>query len=153
MAAGTMAAANSQAAAATYRSKQEAMLAEDSLKRGAQAEEAQRRKQAALAGRQRAVLSASNVDLGSGSPLQILGDTAQLGELDASIIRDNAKREANYHTANADLGAMEAKSAKQAGAFGAFSTLLGGASSLASSWYKPAPQANSTWASANRGYA
>lgn len=135
---GTIAGAQAQAAAATYRKKQEAMLSEDALKRGAQEEEAQRRKQAALAGRQKAILAASNVDLGSGSPLAILGDTAQLGELDAQTIKDNAKREANYHTGNSQLAGMEAKSASTAGVIGAFSTVLGGASSLADKWYKPA---------------
>ena len=95
--------------------------------------------QASRAGRTaKTILAASNVDLGSGSPLAILGDTAQLGELDAQTIKDNAKREANYHTGNSQLAGMEAKSASTAGVIGAFSTVLGGASSLADKWYKPA---------------
>jgi hypothetical protein len=136
---GTIAGAQAAGAAASYKQKQEAMLAEDALKRGAQAEEAQRRKAAALAGRQRAVLAASNIDIGSGSALQIQTDTAQLSELDAQVIRDNSRREANYHTANSDLAGMEAKSASSAGMLGAFSTVLGGAGTLASKWYKPVP--------------
>jgi len=140
---GTIASAQAQAAAATYRAKQERMLAEDSLKRGAQQEEAQRRKTAALYGRQRAVMAASGLDLGSGSPLRILGDTAQLGELDAATIQDNARREANYHQANADLSSMEASSASTAGALGAFGTVLGGVSSLADKWYRPTNQQSS----------
>lgn len=138
---GTIAASQAQAAAATYKQKQEAMLAEDALKRGAQEEQAQRRKASALAGRQRAVLAASGLDLSSGSPLQIQADTATLSELDASVIKDNAKREANYHTASSDLAGMEAKGAKTAGVVGAFSTILGGASNLAEKWYKPTPTA------------
>lgn len=130
-------AGQAQAAAATYRSKQERMLAEDALRRGAAAEEAQRRKQAALAGRQKAVMAASNVDLGSGSPLDIIGDTAVLGELDAQTIRSNAKRESAYHTANADLSALEASSAKSAATIGAFSSVLTGVGGLAEKWYKP----------------
>jgi hypothetical protein len=137
-AAGQMAAANAQAAAATYKSKQERMLAEDALRRGAAAEEAQRRKQAALASRQKAVLAAGNVDLGSGSPLSIIGDTAMLGELDAQTIKANSQRESTFHTANADLSALEASSAKQAGAIGAFSSVLSGIGGLAEKWYKPA---------------
>ena len=134
---GTIASAQAQAAAATYKQKQEAMLSEDALKRGAQAEEAQRRKAAALAGRQKAVLAASNIDIGSGSALQVQADTATLSELDANVIKDNARREANYHTASSDLAGMEASSAQTAGTIGAFSTILGGASSLAEKWYKP----------------
>jgi hypothetical protein len=134
---GAIAGAQAQAAAATYKQKQEAMLSEDALKRGAQAEEAQRRKASALAGRQRAVLAASNIDIGSGSALKVQSDTATLSELDANVIQDNAKREANFHQANSDLAGMEASSARTAGVIGAFSTVLGGASSLADKWYKP----------------
>jgi len=135
---GAISSANAQAAAATFRQKQEAMLAEDALKRGAQQEEAQRRKTSALYSRQKAVMAASNLDVGSGSALQILGDTAQLGELDAQVIKDNARRQENYHMANSTLSGMEAKSAKQAGAINAFSTVISGVSSLAGKWYQPA---------------
>lgn len=134
---GQVQAGKAEAAAATYRSKQERILAEDALRRGSQAEEAQRRKAAALASRQKAVMAAGNVDLGSGSPLAIIGDTALLGEYDAQIIKGNAQREAQYHTTNAGLSDMEASGAKSAGAMGAFSTLLSGAGSLADKWYKP----------------
>jgi hypothetical protein len=135
--AGTMAQADAQAEAATFRQKQERMLAEDALARGAQQEQAQRRKTAALMGRQRAVMAASNVSLASGSPLAILGDTAALGELDAQVIRDNARRQENYHSTNATLAGMEADNARTAGAWQAFGTALGGASALADKWYKP----------------
>jgi hypothetical protein len=133
---GTIASAQAQANAADFKAKQERMLAEDALKRGSQQEQSQRRKTAALAARQKAVMAASNVDLGSGSPLAILGDTAQLGELDAQVIRDNARRQENYHSTNATLSAMEADNAKTAGFFGAMGTVLGGAKELAGSWYK-----------------
>ena len=39
-------------------------------------------------------MAANGVDLSSGSPLDILGDTAMYGELDALTIRSNAEREA-----------------------------------------------------------
>lgn len=133
--AGAIQSSRAQADAATFKQKQERLLAEDALKRGAQQEQAQRRKTAALMGRQRAVMAASNLDLGSGSPLAILGDTAQLGELDAHVIRDNARRQEQYHNTNATLSGMEADNAKTAGFFGAFSTALGGATMLADKWY------------------
>lgn len=126
---------NAQADAATFKQKQERLLSEDALKRGAQAEQAQRRKTAALEARQRAVMAGSNLDLGSGSPLAILGDTAQLGELDAQIIKDNARRESQFHNTNAQFAGMEAGNARTSGWFGAASTVLGGATMLADKWY------------------
>lgn len=129
---------NAAAAAAKFKSKQERMQAEDALKRGAQEEEAQRRKTAALLGRQKAVMAASNVDLGSGSPLAILGDTAMLGELDAQRIKDNADREAAFYNTQATLTEAEGDAAKSAGMMAGFGTVLGGVGTLASKWYQPA---------------
>ena len=134
---GQMQAGKAEAAAAEYEQKQNTILAEDALKRGEQEEEAQRRRTSALQSRQQAVLAASNVDLGSGSPLAILSDTAMLGELDAQVIKGNAERESASYRAGADMAGMRAKSARQAGAIGAFSTALGGIGTLADRWYKP----------------
>lgn len=47
----------------------------------------------ALQGRQRAAIGASNLEL-SGSPLDIMVDTATIGELDVQTIRNNAARDA-----------------------------------------------------------
>lgn len=134
---GQMSAAQAQADMSQYQAKQSRIMAEDALKRGVAEEQAQRRKTAALEGRQRAILAASNVDIGSGSPLQILTDTAMLGELDAQTVRTNAKREASQHRAQAGLFDMQAGAAKQAGMINAFGTALGGISSLADRWYRP----------------
>lgn len=128
---------NAQAEAAEFREKNNRMLAEDALKRGAQEQEAQRRKDAALQSRQRAVMAAGNVSLASGSPLQILADTAMLGELDASRIADNSRREEQAYLADAQLAGMEADNARTAATIGAFGTILGGTKDLlSSSWYK-----------------
>jgi len=125
-----------EAAAAEYTQKQNVILAEDALERGSQEKDAQRRKTAALMGRQQAVLAASNVDIGSGSPLAIMADTATLGELDASIIQNNADREAAGFRANADMAGMRAKSARSAATIGAFGTAISGVGTLADKWYK-----------------
>lgn len=135
---GGLAAAKAEENANEFRQKQETMLAEDALKRGAVEEEKVRRETAALTGRQRAVMAAGNVDIGSGSSLAVLGDTAQLGELDAQTVRNNAQRESSYHQTNATLSGMAAKDARRAGYIGAVGTLAGGASALAEKWYKPA---------------
>jgi len=125
-----------EAQAAEYTQKQNVILAEDALKRGEQEKEATRRKTAALAGRQQAILAASNVDIGSGSPLAVMSDTATLGELDAQVIQGNADREAAGLRASADIAGMRAKSAKSAATIGAFGTALSGIGTLADKWYK-----------------
>ncbi len=79
--------------------------------------------------------------MGSGSALDILGDTAALGELDALTIRSNAEREsyeqrvvASNLKANAGMKRMGADNAIIAGKIGARTSLLTGAGSVASKW-------------------
>jgi cell division protein FtsB len=67
--------------------------AQDAERRGAVEEERQRRKTALLLGAQQARLAAQGGDL-AGSPLDILGDTAAMGEEDALLTRYQAAREA-----------------------------------------------------------
>lgn len=114
--------------------------AQDAIKRG-QAEEARHRLQVAqLKGTQRSVLAASGVELDDGSALDILGDTAELGELDALTIRSNAEREAyqarvqgmNY-AAEAGLHSYAAESTNPF--LSAGSALFSGLGSVADKWY------------------
>lgn len=128
--------AQAESATAEYQAKQSRILAEDTLKRGAADEQAKRRETAALEGRQRAVMAASNLDLSSGSPLAVLTDTAVLGELDAQTVRNNAQREATQQRAQAGIYDMKAKAATSAGNIGMIGTALGGVSTLAEKWYK-----------------
>ncbi|HIF5919792.1 TPA: virion core protein, T7 gp14 family [Raoultella ornithinolytica] len=68
--------------------------AQDSINRGnIQAEEVRRRNRQ-TAGTQAATMGATGADLGSGSSLDIFGDTAQFGTLDALTTVNNAQREA-----------------------------------------------------------
>ena len=110
--------------------------AEDALKRGQVAEEEQRRRTRAMAGTQRAALAASGIQLDQGSPVDILSDTAQFGELDALTIRNNAEREAyGYRVQGMNFGAeaglqqSRAGSAMSSALIGAGGTLLSGAAS------------------------
>jgi hypothetical protein len=105
--------------------------AEDATQRGQIEEQRQRLATARLRGAQRAGMAANGVDIDSGSPLDILMDTAQLGELDALTIRSNAEREAygfrsqsGNLMAQAGLTTMAGRSASTAGYIGAGSTLL-----------------------------
>jgi hypothetical protein len=68
--------------------------AEDSINRGnAQAEQVRRQNRQA-AGTQAATMGATGADLSTGGALDIFGDTAQFGTLDALTTVSNAQREA-----------------------------------------------------------
>lgn len=109
--------------------------AKDALERGALEEQKQRQKTAQLLGAQQAGMAANGVDITFGSPLDLLVDTATLGELDALTIRSNAYREerdirqqgANYRGQAGALRA-EASSASTGGFLSAVGTVLGGGS-------------------------
>lgn len=115
----------------------------DALDRGKEAERQQRLKVQSALGSQRAAMAANGVDLSSGSPLDILGDTTMYGEMDALTIRSNAEREAYGYrvqsqnfASNAQLSQMRGSSAQTAGMIGAGSTLLTGAGQVANTWAK-----------------
>lgn len=115
--------------------------AEDATKRGQTAVMSHQLKVAALRGTQRASLAARGVDIGEGSALDILSGTDLMGTIDANTITDNAAKEAwayrnqaaNY-TGNAALLKMRADNESPFGA--AAGSLLTGAGSVASSWYR-----------------
>lgn len=117
--------------------------AEDARKRGEVEAQEHNRKVTALRGRQTAAMAASGLDVGSGSPLAILGDTAQMGALDTQTIRNNTEREAlgyeaqgmNFR-AEAGLNRMQGKSARQAGMIGAVGSVVSGVGQVADKWYK-----------------
>ena len=108
--------------------------AEDAVKRGDIAADEQRRKTARVLGAQKAAIGASGVALDSGTPMDIFGDTAAFGELDALTIKSNAARDAyGYQVQGMNFeaeGAMartRGTNAQRASYIQAGSTLLGGA--------------------------
>jgi hypothetical protein len=105
--------------------------AQDATQRGQIEEQRQRLATARLKSSQRAAFGSNGVEIDSGSPLDVLMDTAQLGELDALTIRSNAEREAygfrsqsGNLMAQAGLTQMAGRSAQQASFVSAGSTLL-----------------------------
>lgn len=115
-----------------------AAASRDAYDRGDILEENLRLRAEDLKGRQRAAFASNGFALGAGSALTVLEDTAELTELDALTIRNNAEREAmglqtqsNQFLAQSALYSSVGASAKQAGRIGAFSTVLGTASSTA----------------------
>lgn len=112
--------------------------AQDIARRGEQDLIDQRRRTAALMGTQRATLAGRGIDLSEGSALNILSDTAYLGEQDVLTTKDNtaknvwgAKVQANNETANAGLLQMRADNENP---------LLAGAGSLLTSAAKVDPK-------------
>ncbi len=133
---------NAQTQAAVQRNNQQyaEWQAEDAMKRGSVEEQNQRLKTAQIKGSQEAGLSARGISLEEGSPLNILTDTAYLGERDALTIRDNAGKEAwalresaKGYAANASV--FDRSAGSYSPAFAGASTLLSSASSVAGTWY------------------
>ena len=103
--------------------------------------EDKRRETAQRAGRQRAQLAAQGFDVSEGTSLDILSDTAELGELDVLRIEADADQRArNYQIqgdnlqAESDLLKVSGKNAARAGQIGAFSTLLTGGAKAGQSY-------------------
>lgn len=98
--------------------------AQDAVNRGnIQAAEVQRRNRQA-AGTQAATMGATGADFSTGTSLDIFGDTAQFGTLDALTTVNNAQREAyGYQVQSVNYDA-EAKGVRSAGKANATMTLL-----------------------------
>lgn len=115
--------------------------AQDALQRGARAEQQQRLKTAQLKGSQRASLAARGIALDEGSALNILDDTDYMGEVDALTIRDNTAKEAWANRNQAagyasDASMLQSRADAESPGYAAFISLLGGAGSVASNWYR-----------------
>lgn len=126
-----------QASVATENRKLELEARDDTRKRGEMEQLRHWRKVAAMEGEQRATMGAAGLDLGFGSPNDILAETASLGFEDAAIIDENTNREARGYEIRAINYGNEAKSlkysakaAKTAGYIQAAGTLLGTASQV-----------------------
>jgi len=107
-----------------------------------EAENIQRRKTAELLSKQKAQLGAANIDLTSGSALQLQEDTVTLGEADALRIRSNADAKVNSLNTGADLTRRQGDYASLTGVNRAAGTLLSGAASVAGTgvsdkWFTP----------------
>lgn len=139
-AAGQMAQAQAAADAANYNAQVAEMNArieeqrsKDAFERGKLEEQQKREQVAQIKGQQTAAMAANGVDIGYGSALDTLVDTAVMGELDSLTVRTNTARAAYNHDvaavnqrAQAQLSRMEAKAATAGGYLGAMGTIIGG---------------------------
>lgn len=123
-----------QANAANYNAAVARNAATFAQQQGEVQAQAKDRQTAALIGRQRAVYAAGNLDVNSGSPLDIQSDTAQIGRLDSLTIRNNAAREAYGYQANANLDTASAENYQTAGDTALLGSLIGAGTSVGSKW-------------------
>jgi len=85
--------AANNAIVAENNAKYQERLASDAIRRGNEEKEQIRRKISQLEGSQRASFAGAGVTLDTGSPLDILSDTNELGNRDVKTALENAKRE------------------------------------------------------------
>lgn len=109
--------------------------ANDARQRGIVAEQDQQLQYRAMLGKQKNILSERNISLSSGSALDIIGDTAMFGKMDALTTRGNFEREAigyEAQSSNFSAQAEQSRMGARATMFGAgvsmFNTALGGVS-------------------------
>ena len=138
------AAAESGAELQEYNAQVAELQAKDALERGAEQESGFRMQVRGAVGAQRAGFAAGNIDVSSGSAVDVQADAAFLGELDALTIRTNAAREAWGFKVQASDLRQRAQIARREGVYleaagrtqaqaaylGAAGTLLGGGASL-----------------------
>ena len=102
----------------------------EAIARGQENEQRFRASVRGLIGSQRTGFASQNIDIGVGSALDVVADTAFLGELDAVQIRTNAAREAWGYQTQAENFRMGGQNAQTAGRFAAASTFIGAGASF-----------------------
>ena len=120
----SVASARGQRKAANFATNEGARQAADARVRGEEAVTDYRTDLAQIAGRQRAVTAASNVDATVGSAAAITRDTARIGELDVARIRENARREAVGLRQSSEMTARGLRAGANASLAQAGATLL-----------------------------
>lgn len=131
-----------QAGVANYNARVAENTAQDVRNAANEAENAQRRQTALLIARQRARQGASNIDINSGSALQVQNDAMTLGEADALRIRSNATSQVGALQTESLLTRSQGSAARMAGRNKATGSLLSGiagaaGSGVADKWLTP----------------
>ena len=124
--------AKSAKATANYNASVAEMEAQDARRRGDENAAQVRRQNAQLAGAQRTSFSAKGIDFSDGSAGDAMDQTDFFSQVDQNTARDNAAREA--WNIKARKKGYEYQAASIRPGFAATSTLLAGASDVASKW-------------------
>jgi hypothetical protein len=121
---------------AKYQAEMAGISAGETKEAGRAATRLQRIRTAKAVGAQRAAMGGSGIDVNTGSALDTQVESAQLGEMDALMIRQNYEREARAKFADANMYTASAKAAKRAAMLGMSSSFLTGASGVADKYYR-----------------
>lgn len=113
-----------QQGVAEYNARVAENEAQEVQNKSVEEENLQRRRTAELLSKQRAQLGAANVDLSSGSALQLQEDTVALGEADAMRIRSNYDYQVDALEQEAEFQRKSGEAARDASRSAAFGTLL-----------------------------
>lgn len=137
---------------AEYNARVAENRAQETRRAGVEAENIQRERTAQLLAKQRAQLGAANVELTSGSPLQLQEETVTLGEADALRIRSNFEAQAASLETGAALTTSRGEAAAALGGQQAVGTILSGTAQtmntgafdtgVSDTWYTPNSAAN-----------
>src|SRR5690606_32559295 len=122
--AGQIGAANAEAEALRREAENREIQAKETLRRARINAEAARREGERLMGAQTAGYAASGVDIGTGSPLLTMQNTAFIISEDVNRINDEARREAEMIRRGAASLWSQAGDVRRAGALGAVGTSL-----------------------------
>lgn len=131
-----------QQGTANYNARVAENQAQEERAAGTEAEIAHRKKVNEFISSQRVRLAANNVDLTSGSPLQLQEDSLLEGEADSLRIRSNTDSRVNALQTQSNLLTQQGGFAQIAGNNNATATILGGAADIldtgvADKWLKP----------------
>ncbi len=136
----TKASLNLQADLADINARMSESAAQSTLLTGQRQEQQSRIATANLKGTQRASMAANGIDLGEGTAAQVLTSTDVLGEVDANTIQANAVRAAWGQRAQGVNQTNQALMSRASAdtinpTTASFTSLLGSAGSVATSWY------------------
>lgn len=113
-----------QARIANANADAQEIAARDTINAGNDAAYQQRQQTRQLQGQQAAAFGAGGTDMTSGSSLNIFGDTAAGGQLDALTTINNSINQSNSLAYQADVTRTQAKINRQQSNLGAFTTIL-----------------------------
>jgi hypothetical protein len=109
--------------------------AADAIRRGREEAAIHRMRARRLIGEQKATYGAAGVETESGSPLDVLSDTAMLGELDARTALSNAEREAWGLRTQGWNFSLQGRLARSAARYNAWGSAFSGSASALGSYY------------------
>ena len=111
--------------------------AQDAERRGGEDAIKVHQRASAVSGSQRASMAAKGLDLGVGTPAELLDQTDFFGATDIATTRNNAAKGAWSARAGGTNARAQGDASATQGSLSAFGTVLGTAGSVASKWYTP----------------